>query len=325
MHRLSGHGSAPQRHEGSTRRNKPPVRHLSRPTRGPHPRRAPIRRRRASRRKRVATRSVAAFVAAIQHVHMRMSRIALILAAVCVVVLGTGCDSGETLGPSLHCPLPDGGERCSCPGSAVQPFGCAETFTCLDDGTWAPYDASCLTNVATDGATEDAAACAEPQPQPQCSSCMGSPAIVPNCQQGQWVCPPAGPCASPPIDAGDASGVTTGFKGQPCSQYMFCELEGGTWVCDCGGGTAPAYPSGAGTGGACNAGDPSCEVPVTDPAGIPALQDAIRHMHGVQRERRTDLRELSLTGPRGTEKSGTQTKGAVYLAPGTRSRANGTG
>jgi hypothetical protein len=188
---------------------------------------------------------------------MKMSWIALVLAA-CISVIGTGCDSGETRGPPSPCPLPDGGERCSCPGSSIQPFGCAETFTCLDDGTWAPYDASCLTNVATDSAVEDATACAAPQPQ--CSSCMGSPPIVPNCQQGQWVCPPAGPCPSPPIDAGDASGVTTGFKGQACSQYMFCELDGGTWVCDCGGATAPACPSGAGTGVACNAGNPSCEA-----------------------------------------------------------------
>lgn len=66
-------------------------------------------------------------------------------------------------------------------------------------------------------------------------------------------------------------------------------------------------------------------MPVTDPAGIPALQDAIRHLYGVERERRTDLRELSLTGPRGAEKSETQAKGAAYLARGTRSRADGTG
>jgi hypothetical protein len=27
----------------------------------------------------------------------------------------------------------------------MQRFGCAEVFMCRQDGTWAPYDASCLT------------------------------------------------------------------------------------------------------------------------------------------------------------------------------------
>src|SRR5580658_6741354 len=120
---------------------------------------------------------------------MKMSWIALTLAAGCIGSLGAGCISDPSR-PPPNCSTPDGGRQCSCPGTSVQlinpPAGCPP-FTCLEDGQWAPYDAACL------------AACAEPQPQ--CSSCPGSPPIVPNCQQGQWVCPPAGPCASPPIDA----------------------------------------------------------------------------------------------------------------------------
>jgi hypothetical protein len=44
-----------------------------------------------------------------------------------------------------HCGPPAGGERCPCPGTSIVLFGCPEVFTCRQDGTWAPYDASCLT------------------------------------------------------------------------------------------------------------------------------------------------------------------------------------
>jgi hypothetical protein len=65
--------------------------------------------------------------------------------ALLLVVALAACNSNQAEGPPPPCPLPDGGERCSCPGTSVQPFGCAQPFTCLEDGTWAPYDASCLT------------------------------------------------------------------------------------------------------------------------------------------------------------------------------------
>jgi hypothetical protein len=67
-------------------------------------------------------------------------------------------------------------------------------------------------------------ACTEPQPQ--CSSCPGSPPIVPNCQQGQWVCPAAGPCASPlpdaSTDADDGSGCV---DIEPSADELACAMD----------------------------------------------------------------------------------------------------
>lgn len=57
----------------------------------------------------------------------------------------TACKLTPDLQPPPTCAPPDGGTHCSCPGMNVGLFGCAETFTCRQDGTWAPYDASCLT------------------------------------------------------------------------------------------------------------------------------------------------------------------------------------
>jgi hypothetical protein len=38
--------------------------------------------------------------------------------------------------------------------------------------------------------------CSDTESQPPCGACPGSPPNVPSCEDGEWICPPAGPCAS---------------------------------------------------------------------------------------------------------------------------------
>lgn len=82
---------------------------------------------------------------------MNMLWVALTVAAACVGVSGTGCGLSPDVDAPPYCPPPDGGQGCSCPGTSVGAIGCAETFTCLADRTWAPYDASCLTPASEGG------------------------------------------------------------------------------------------------------------------------------------------------------------------------------
>ena len=114
--------------------------------------------REAGLRKRVATRPLHSARLRFSMWGMNMPWLALILAAACISGVGAGCANGRGQHPPFPCALPDGGgeggERCSCPGFSVQlfnpPAGCPP-FTCLGDGTWAPYDAACLTNASEAG------------------------------------------------------------------------------------------------------------------------------------------------------------------------------
>ncbi len=74
-------------------------------------------------------------------------------------------------------------------------YGCAETFTCRSDGTWAPYDASCLTGAAADAGAADVApdvcqglacgeSCCDPS-QAVCGLGLGSALAT---STGQMVC-----------------------------------------------------------------------------------------------------------------------------------------
>lgn len=67
--------------------------------------------------------------------------------AILLLVALAACSNQIPLEPPPTCslPMPDGGPRCSCPGTSMQRLDCAEVFMCRQDGTWAPYDASCLT------------------------------------------------------------------------------------------------------------------------------------------------------------------------------------
>jgi len=67
--------------------------------------------------------------------------------AIVLFVALAACNNQIPLGAPPFCspPTPDGGSRCSCPGTWMQRLDCAEVFMCRQDGTWAPYDASCLT------------------------------------------------------------------------------------------------------------------------------------------------------------------------------------
>src|SRR5580704_6956593 len=76
--------------------------------------------------------------------------------AFALFVLLAACSIQPDLEPPPQCslPMPDGGERCSCPGTSAQifnpPVGCPP-FMCRSDGTWAPYDAACLTSAGEAG------------------------------------------------------------------------------------------------------------------------------------------------------------------------------
>jgi hypothetical protein len=68
--------------------------------------------------------------------------------------------------PNCSLPTPDGGPRCSCPGTSFQPLNCPEVFMCRQDGTWAPYDASCLTMSSEAGAIPNDAGVADATGEP---------------------------------------------------------------------------------------------------------------------------------------------------------------
>jgi hypothetical protein len=62
-------------------------------------------------------------------------------------------------------------------------------------------------------------------------------------------------------DAGPEHDADTrrGFNGQPCSQYTYCVLDGGSWTCDCGSTNGgPACPPSANEGTACSSPSPWC-------------------------------------------------------------------
>jgi hypothetical protein len=97
---------------------------------------------------------------------MNLSWIALNLASLCTGGLGAGCHLDPGLHPPPDCQPPDGGPRCSCPGTSFQALDCAEVFVCRQDGTWAPYDASCLTMSSEAGSIPSDAGAADATGEP---------------------------------------------------------------------------------------------------------------------------------------------------------------
>ncbi len=117
------------------------------------------RRQSRCRRERVAKHAVARRLTGRHDARMNLAWVALIFGAVCISVLGAGCDHSY---PPPFCSPPNGdGGRCSCPGTMAIAFGCDEVFTCRADGTWAPYDGSCLTPPREGGSVPDDAGAAD--------------------------------------------------------------------------------------------------------------------------------------------------------------------
>jgi hypothetical protein len=73
-----------------------------------------------------------------------MPRLVLIFAAVCISVLGAGCNIGDGSRPPPDCPLADSGEACTCPGSSVCTGPDWVEFKCLASGVWEKTDLSCV-------------------------------------------------------------------------------------------------------------------------------------------------------------------------------------
>jgi hypothetical protein len=89
--------------------------------------------------------------------------------AILLLVALAACSIQPDLEPPPNCSLPmaDGGPRCSCPGTSIQAFDCAEVFMCRQDGTWAPYDASCLTMSSEAGSIPSDAGVADATGEPR--------------------------------------------------------------------------------------------------------------------------------------------------------------
>ena len=88
--------------------------------------------------------------------------------AILLLVPLAACGNQIPLEPPPICslPVPDGGPRCSCPGTSMQRLDCAEVFMCRQDGTWAPYDASCLTMSSEAGSIPSDAGVADATREP---------------------------------------------------------------------------------------------------------------------------------------------------------------
>jgi hypothetical protein len=162
-------------------------------------------------RKRVATRPVARGLAALHCMRVNMSWVALILAAVCIGVLGAGCNSGDPAGagasdPPPPCPLPDSGEPCTCPGSSVCTGTESVWFKCLDSGAWEKTDLSCVLGLncrASADCMSGQACCGDPYTgtwgtQITASSCQPAPCSLDTVQ----LCQSSTECVQPGFECG---------------------------------------------------------------------------------------------------------------------------
>ncbi len=171
----------------------------------------------AGRRKRGA-RPVAPRVAALHYARMNF---ALIVAAVCLSVLGAGCNSGDPAGaapsaPAPLCPLPDSGELCTCPGSSVCTGPEWVVFKCLDSGAWEKTDLSCVLGLncrASADCMAGQACCGDPYTgwwgtQITSSSCQPAPCssdTVQLCQSAAECVEPGFACGAQDLAYGDGS------------------------------------------------------------------------------------------------------------------------